>query len=261
MSTIDDVVWGDVLHEGDGLLVVAGELAGDEVVVWRWQGDLLDSEVVARQLLAAAGIAHREMVGHGPGWMVLEALGQGLWRVAGPDDLAEPELWRRMGRWLAGAHRVPVDGLVPDPLWSLLDESLLRSVVQAAPSAGNLADRVADWKDALERLPQVVCLGGLDEGRIEVVGRVVDARPGDLSRCHGGAAAQDLVVLRRQLAPQRWQALADGYGLGLFDDLHDLPGWQAAEGLVAVVDLAAAVLRGQDPTPALQRLEGLTPDR
>lgn len=259
MSIIEDVVWGDVLQEGEGLVVVAGELAGDEVVVWRWQGGLLDFEVVARQLLAGADLAHQEMLGHGPGWMVLEALGQGLWRIAGADDLAEPELWRRMGGWLAGAHRVAADGLAPDPLWSLLDDDLLHLVARSAPGAGDLAGRVAGWKAELQCLPQVLCLGGLDEGRIEVVGRVVDARPGDLSRCHRGAATQDLVALRAQLSTRQWQALADGYGLGLFDDPQDLPGWQAAEGLLAVVDLAAAVLSGKDPAPALHRLDGLTP--
>ncbi|WP_394277768.1 hypothetical protein [Luteococcus sp.] len=257
MSIIEDVVWADVRREGDGLLVVAGELEGDDVVVWRWQGDLLDSEVAARRLLATAGISQQEMLGHGPGWMVLEALGEGLWRTVHSSDLDHPELWRRLGRWIAAAHRVPAEGLGPDPLWSLLDAPLLGLVAQAIGSLGGLTARVTAWQDELARLPQVVCLGGLDEERIEVVGQVVDARPGDLSRCHRGAAVQDLVVLERQLTPGQWQLLAAGHGLDGFDDPQEQPGWRAAAGLVCVLDLAAAVLSGKDPAPALNRLDGL----
>lgn len=131
LVTLADVEWGDVIAEGDGVLVVEGmvELDGDEqaVLVNRYEDPLEIADAANHLLLAQLGVDVLRVLGHGPGWLVLEHPTERWgWRLAEPDDMeparAAMDAWQAalaaasgtMPELPAGASLV----VAPEPDWT-----------------------------------------------------------------------------------------------------------------------------------------------
>ncbi|ROR55819.1 hypothetical protein EDD41_3101 [Luteococcus japonicus] len=199
MINLQDLEWGDVIHQGDGVVVCEAEFEGDGVVVKRWQQGVLDDELVARRLLHAVGIPSRELLGCGDGWMVLEDLSQSMWRPVGDGDLASARVVEALAAWLVQVH-----GIAPEGLSGSVEEDLLSPVMLAlAAEAGEVsADELARLRRHLTQClgpGEALALGGDVLANLWVLGDGLRAMSDGLQASHRGHPATDLVLISEEL--------------------------------------------------------------
>lgn len=203
MVNLDDLEWGDVIHQGDGLVVCEALLDGDDVVVKRWQQGILDDEVLARRLLQRAGIPARELVASGDGWMVLEDLSQSMWRPATQRDLANPRVVEALAGWLARVHELTPEGLSDAVDMALMEPNLLERAAAVGGLASSDLPRLRSWVD--ERLGArggALVVGGLAPEDLWLVGDGLRVMSDGLQASHGGHPAEDVARALTTLGEQ-----------------------------------------------------------
>lgn len=249
---LEQLEWGDVIHQGDGLLVCEAVLEGELVVAKRWQEGILDDEQCARRLLAGASVPGREVLGGGDGWMVLEDLTQSMWRPAGAGDLEDAAFLGALAAWLVQVHQVEPVGLS-----SSVGESLLDPQVTAAAAAlsGTSPGQVEALRAHVARVlgegrPTLV-LGGFDAADLWVLGGGLRAMSDDLQDAHAGHPAEDLHRLRAVLG-SGWDAFLAAYRDRSGLDSATVEGWlQAGEARAVLLRWVARCLSGSAVDPEL----------
>ncbi|MGO4958511.1 hypothetical protein ACTQ49_14825, partial [Luteococcus sp. Sow4_B9] len=243
-------------QQGNGLWCRA-VLENNAVVVARWQAHLLDAEVRARILMGRHGLPAASLLGHGPGWMVLEDLEEGMWRRASATELTEPVVLGGLGTWLAGLHSIRLDAKAAteigrSALSSLLDAEMVQLAATRLPGhlAARLREIVARSSDVLSVGEPVLCLGSLDPGAVWILGLGGTVMPGELGLCCAGVGEEDLATVAEVLDANQMAHLRRGYdralGPGHGVDDHRL---QAAQRLRRVARIVAAVIAGQELDP------------
>ncbi len=243
---LDEIAWGDVLVDTGDVIVCQGEFDQDAVLVKRWSAGALDAELAARRRLQAAGVATASLLGSGPGWMVLEDLGETIWRPASHAEMDDPNTLTALGAWFASAHRLPGDDLPRSDAEQVLTPAVVEAAASllGASSGATLAEHVSGWLDLSHGAQQRLQVGGLDQNGVAVVGAGMDAMVTDLSAAHGGPVADDLWAVRAVLDDAAWERFRSGYRAhGSWPDEEQL---QAQEGLALTLRLVVQALTGQD---------------
>lgn len=243
--------WGDVVLDTGEVVVVEALHDEDRVRVVRWQGGVLDDEQRARHLLADAGVAAAQLLGDGPGWMVLEELGESMWRPGRADDLADPAVLRALAGWFARVHAVVPQGLSGAPELSLLAPDLLDALRDALAGAGRdgvgdeLAEGLAHCAAVLGPAESLV-VGSFGPTDFAVLGGAA-AMATELSLAAAGVAEQDLARVGQVL---------DGAAGASARELF-LDAWAQASGREPRADRLAAVRAVELAVPVLvQALQG-----
>lgn len=104
MTGIEDVSWGDVVSDDDGVLVVKGEAAGTPVVVKRFASPFHRREIAIYELLGVLGVPTLPVIGAGDDWLILEDMTSAGYRRATAADLTDAAIVRLIAQWYARLH-------------------------------------------------------------------------------------------------------------------------------------------------------------
>lgn len=162
---LSDIVWGDIVSDSDGILIVEGELNGDPVVIKRYAAPQHRREIANHALLGRLDVATLPVLGSGPDWLVLADPEDAGYRVGTPDDLYDVAVARRLAAWYDALHAV---GAAVEPatlagLYSELDmvdvDGLGRIAARWPEVALQVAwaqDRLPEWRRVLADLPRTL---------------------------------------------------------------------------------------------------------
>lgn len=163
MNHIDDVVWGDVVSDDDGVLVIRGHLDGTEVVVKRFASPLHRREIAAYALLRDLDVPALSLLGSGDDWLILEDLTSAGYRRATAADLDDGFTVRLVAQWYATLHAAgsTLNAEAPDySEFDLIDESGLNQILDRWPDLAGMTDWVRDrlpsWADRYRALPHTL---------------------------------------------------------------------------------------------------------
>lgn len=253
---LDELEWGDVLAQSEGIVWCQARLGDDQVVAVRWSHGLLESERAARLLLADAVAPTAELIGSGEGWMVLEDLRESMWRPITPQEQDDAQVLSMLGRWLARAHRIEgpaVSRALPaSALAQLLAPELVELALPALPGdlAAILPSALESWANRVGQEPVRLGLGHLELSTVYVMG-ALDAMPTDLSLCCASTREADLLSIRDGLEEDAWRRVEQGYLAEIGEDEEPQEDVLAAErGRALTARVVGTLLAGQPVSEA-----------
>ena len=263
-----DLVWGDVLSDDDGVLVVKAELDGDPVVVKRYAEPRMAREVAHYQLLELLGVPTLPVLGAGADWLVLADLVDAGYRPGTPEDLYDPGVARLLARWYDQLHAAGES--VPDAFLTglsseldLVDADGLAAVARRWPElALQVAwaqDRLPEWRRVLADLPRTLTHNDFWYTNLAVSWDGSSALMFDHHLMGAGLRASDVRNVTLALSAEAADAFRAEYD-ALAAARGVRPDARAAELDVPLGHLAALVLASQaDETPfwAVNSLEWL----
>ena len=219
---LSDLVWGDVISDDDGVLMVRAEYADRPVVVKRYAEPRLAREIAHHQLLELLGVPTLPVLAAGDDWLVLSDLVDAGYRHGTADDLFDPHVARLLARWYdqlhAAGESVPHAALAG--LWSELDVVDADGLAAVADRWPELAlqvawaqDRLPEWRRVLADLPRTLTHNDFWYTNLAVSWDGSSALMYDLNLMGAGLRASDVRNVTLALSDAAASAFRDEYML------------------------------------------------